>query len=207
MKPFHFPTIGPAVALLLGGLTLGAPRAFAYPEFQAQILKQSGRTVNCALCHVNSDGPEGAAPGQIGHLNAAEMERLGQARAAFQPGVAVDSPILNAFGNHLIKSLGKTKFLELRVVPAQLSDALPKESDLDHDGISDAQEIRDGTHPLNRNDGNPWLLFQHNFRENFGQIVLTLAATCAGIYGLIHLLNGFANAMRLKREDSDEASH
>ena len=186
---------------LLGVLLASALPAPAYPEFQAFIKKQSGRPVNCAFCHAHADGPEGTASGQIGRLTPAELERLGRARAAFQPGVAVDSPILNAFGNHIIKSLGKTKFLEIRLAPAQLASALPKESDLDQDGIPDSREFLDGTHPLNRNDGRPWLLFKHNFREQFTPIILTLAATLAGLYGLSHLLRGFAEAMRLKQEE------
>ncbi len=170
----------------------------AYPEFQAFIAKSSGRTVNCAMCHVNSDGPEGTGPGQIGHLDAAELDRLGRARAALQPGQQVDSPILNAFGNHIIKSIGKEKFVELKVSPAHLAELLPPDSDLDHDGIPDAREYLDGTLPVNHNDGNPLLLLEHNFRENFAAIVLTLAATVSGVWGLSHLLHGFATASRIK---------
>lgn len=173
-------------------------RALAYPEFQAFIAKSSGRTVNCAMCHVNSDGPEGTGPGQIGHLDAAELDRLGRARAALQPGQQVDSPILNAFGNHIIKSIGKEKFVELKVSPVHLAELLPPDSDLDHDGIPDAREYLDGTLPVNHNDGNPLLLLQHNFRENFAAIVLTLAATVSGVWGLSHLLHGFATASRIK---------
>lgn len=173
-------------------------RVFAYPEFQAFVAKSSGRTVNCAMCHSNSDGPEGTAPGQIGNLNAAELERLGRARAALQPGQDVNSPILNAFGNHIVKSIGKEKFIELKLSPAHLADLLPADSDLDHDGIPDAREYLDGTLPINHNDGNPLLLFQHNFRANFLSIVLTLAATVSGIWGLSHLLHGLAAASRIK---------
>ena len=206
--PLLFPSIAAGRGIAPAALAASAPRALSLsgvPGANRQTKSGARSTAPCATR--NSDGPEGTAPGQIGHLNAA-----GDGTSRPRPRGAstrrpVDSPILNAFGNHIINSLGKTKFLELRVAPAQLADALPQDSDLDHDGIPDARELRDGTHPLNRNDGNPWLLFQHNFRENFGQIVLTLAATCAGIYGLVHLLNGFANAMRLKREDGDEASH
>lgn len=173
-------------------------RAIAYPEFQAFVAKSSGRTVNCAMCHANSDGPEGTGPGQIGHLNAAELERLGRARSALQPGQNVDSPILNAFGNHIIKSIGKEKFVELKVSPAHLADLLPSDSDLDHDGIPDVREFLDGTLPISHNDGNPLLLFQNNFRTNVVAIVLTLAATICGVWGLSHLLHGFATASRIK---------
>lgn len=180
---------------------LGSMGLQAYPEFQTFIVAESRKPVNCAFCHSNADGPEGTAPGQIGHLNAAEQERLGRARAALLPGQTVDSPILNEFGNHIVKSVGKTKFLELKLAPAELAGLLPKQSDLDHDGISDAQEYLAGTHPVNRHDGHPWLLFKHNFRENIAQIALTLAATIAGMWGLTHLLRGFATATRLKEEE------
>lgn len=173
----------------------------AYPEFQKFVARHSGRPINCALCHAHADGPEGAAPGQIGRLTPAEQERLGRARAAMQPGVAVDSPILNAFGNQIIKTLGKQKFLEIKLAPEQLAPALPADSDLDQDGIADAREYLDGTNPVNKNDGRPWLLFKSNFKRNLPQIILTLAATAAGMWGLSHLLQGFAAATRLKEEE------
>jgi hypothetical protein len=179
----------------------------AYPEFQQFIVRQSGRPVNCAFCHANADGPEGTGPGQIGHLTAAEQAELVRARAAFEPGAKPNSPILNAFGNHIINSLGKRRFLELRLAPAQLAVALPKSSDLDGDGIPDNQEFMAGTHPLIPSDGDPWALFQANFRRNLRQIALTLAATVAGLWGLGHLLHGFAAATRLKDEESEETAN
>jgi hypothetical protein len=188
-------------AVLAAGLVPLSARA--YPEFQKHVVQQSGRPVNCAMCHTHADGPEGTGRGQIGRLSPAELERLGRARAAVAPGQTVDSPILNAFGNHMVKSLGKQKILELKLAPAQLAEALPQESDLDHDGIPDVQEYKDGTHPVNRNDGHPWLLFKHNFRDNLPQIILTLAATVGGLWGLAHLLNGFAAATRLREPDED----
>lgn len=174
-----------------------AGTARAYPEFQKSISQTSGRIGNCALCHAHSDGPEGTAPGQIGHLTLAEQSELGRARAAFEPNANVKSPILNGFGNHIINSLGKKQFLELRVTPAELPNKLPKDSDLDGDGITDASELRSGTHPLIKSDGRPWLLFKANFAANLGQIVLMLVATVLGLWGLRHLLHGFDIATRL----------
>jgi hypothetical protein len=158
----------------------------AYPEFQQHIVKATGRAINCALCHMHSDGPEGTAPGQIGKLTAAEQAELGRARAAFAPGGNVKSPILNGFGNHLINSLGKQQVLELRLTPAELANKLPPDSDLDQDGIADAAELRAGTHPLLKSDGQPWLLFKANFADNLGQIMLMLTATVLGLWGLHH---------------------
>jgi hypothetical protein len=191
------------LALLVG---TGATPLQAYSEFQLFIVKGSGRPVNCAFCHAHDDGPEGAGPGQIGHLTAAEQAELVRARGAFEAGAKPNSPILNAFGNHIINSLGKRRFLELRLVPAQLAGELPKDSDLDRDGIPDTKEFLAGTHPLIPSDGDPWLLFQANFRRDLPQIVLTLAATVAGLWGLGHLLQGFAAATRGKDEESEEAA-
>ena len=188
-------------------ITTAAASLQAYPEFQQFIVKHSGRPVNCAFCHANPDGPEGAGPGQIGHLTAGEQVELVRARGAFEPGAKTHSPILNAFGNHIINSLGKRNFLELRLAPAQLAGVLPKDSDLDGDGIPDAREYLAGTHPLIPSDGDPWLLFKAKFRRNLPQIVLTLAATVAGLWGLGHLLQGFAAATRLKDEDAEETTN
>ena len=190
-----------AVAALLLFTTIGLQ---AYPEFRAYIARHSGRPVDCAMCHVNHDGPQGTGPGQIGGLNPAELEQLGRARTAFAPGSKVENPILNAFGNHIVQSIGLTKFRELRLAPAELAKLLPQDSDLDGDGIPDVQEYLDGTNPLDPDDGRPWLLFKNNFRRNLSQIFLTLAATAAGLYGLSHLLRGFAKATEIPSEDEPE---
>jgi len=187
------------------GILLAAGDARAYPEFQQFIVKNSRRPANCAFCHSHPDGPEGTAPGQIGHLSAAEQAELVRARGAFEPGQKVNSPILNAFGNHIINSLGKKRFLEMRLAPAQLAEALPKDSDLDGDGTPDAQEYLAGTHPLLKSDGQAWLLFRANFARNFGQILLTLAATVTGLWGLGHLLRGFAAATHVEVGEEPES--
>lgn len=191
--------------LVLAASTLCASPLFANPEYQRFIVQHSGRPVNCAFCHAHSDGPEGTAPGQIGRLTAAEQELLGRARAAFEPGGKVDSPILNAFGDHIISSIGKRKFLELRLAPEQLAQALPKDSDLDHDGILDVHEYLDGTHPLLASDGRPWLLFKHNFERNLPQLFLALMATIAGLYGWRHMLQGFAVAAHADEDEEKDA--
>ncbi|MCB9367314.1 MAG: hypothetical protein H6508_09055 [Calditrichaeota bacterium] len=165
---------------------------FAYPEFQRFSQENSGRPINCAMCHVNGDGPEGASRGQIGSLTPVELNRLNAARGAFAPGMPVESPILNAFGNNIIRKIGKTKFLELRAHPEQLAEAYGFQSDLDEDGIPDAQEYLDGTNPLNRSHGNPWKLFVHNLNQYKLHIFLIILATVAGFYGLSNLLHGFA---------------
>ena len=169
-----------------------AANVFAYPDFQAFIKKNSGRSVDCAFCHANSNGPEGNGPGQIGSLAPEEFKRLNFARGAFDPGRNVNSPILNAFGNRVIRELGKKKFMEIKNHPADLAKALDSRVDLDGDGIPDAQEFLDGTHPLKNTDGDPSKLFLANFEKNRTQIILLLFATLFTLYGLNNLLRGFA---------------
>ncbi|HUO56630.1 MAG TPA: hypothetical protein VMV05_00490 [bacterium] len=164
----------------------------AYPDFQAFIKKNSGRSVDCAFCHANSNGPEGNGPGQIGSLTPEEFDRLNFARGAFDPGRNVNSPILNAFGNRVIRELGKKKFIEIKNHPADLAKALDPKVDLDGDGIPDVQEFLDGTHPLKNTDGDPGRLFLANFLKNHTQILLLLFATLFTLYGLNNLLRGFA---------------
>lgn len=203
MRVLNLHGFGGLLLVFLTGLA-GASRLQAYPEYQVFVAKNSGRAVNCAMCHAHADGPEGTAPGQIGRFTPAEQDRLGLARAAFEPGAKVDSPILNSFGNHLLNRLGKKKILELRAAPRQLAVVLPAASDLDADGIPDAQEYLDGTLPTNPHDGRPWLLLKHNFQRYLSQILLTFAATMAGLYGLRHLLYGVAVATETDRSMEHE---
>ncbi len=187
----------PFLALGLAAvLLLSRQPVHAYPEFQRYVATHSGRAVNCALCHVHPDGPEGTAPGQIGRLTPAELAELGRARAALAPGGHPASPILNAFGNHLVEQLGRTRLLELRLAPDRLAGLLPAQSDLDDDGVPDAVELAAGTHPLRRTDGPPWSLFVVNLRRNLPQLLLALAATGSGVWGLSRLLHGFAARAR-----------
>jgi hypothetical protein len=180
------------IAMAICAAFVGCSTAWAYPEFRAYVVKVSGRPINCAMCHEHADGPEGGAPGQIGALNPEQIQRLGQARAAFEPGQDVQSPILNAFGNLIIKTVGKKRFLELRSRPEELAGLLDAKSDLDNDGIPDVRELKEGTNALNPSDGNPWLLFITNMRRNSVHIVLIIVATALGMYGLKNLLHAFA---------------
>lgn len=181
-----------------------APFAWGYPEFQQYVQKTSGRTVNCAMCHSHPDGPEGLKPGQIGSLTKEELDLLGRARAAFEPGQNVDSPILNEFGNSIVKKLGKTKFLQIRLHPEELPTALGTDSDLDDDGVSDSAELAAGTDALDEGSGPPGQLFVHNLRENLFNLIMMVIATALGIYGLNALLHGFDQAIRARRETQEE---
>jgi len=190
-------------ALIAAAAASQAAEAQAYPEFQAFSKKNSGRFVNCAMCHANADGPDGVKPGQIGRLKPEELTRLNAARAAFKPGVDVDSPILNSFGNHIIKTLGKEKFLQLRRDPKALADALGYESDLDGDGVPDAQEFLDGTDPLDAQNGNPWKLFVANLVRNRVHVLLLVLATVSGMFAIRNLLKWFGRQARMAIEVAD----
>lgn len=173
-------------------VVLMAPLAAScYPTFQAFAEKHSGRTVNCLLCHINDNGPAGDGPGQIGSLNAAELARLNEARTAMLPGTNVNSPIMNRFGNHIIKSLGMTKVMQAMADPAQLAVALGDKSDLDGDGIPDSREFLDGTDPLNKFHGDPWLLFTINLARYRVQLILAALSVGLLCYGLNRVYQGY----------------
>jgi hypothetical protein len=155
------------------------------------------------MCHAHSDGPDGAAPGQIGGLSASEREKLGISRLAMDPGKKIDNPILNAFGNEIIHQIGRNKFLEIKKTPQHLDQVYSKESDLDHDGIPDIQEYYEGTHPLMPHDGNPWKLFKVNLLRNQMQIGLVILATIFGVWGFRSALIGFANSTKADEENDE----
>lgn len=171
-------------------LAAWATPVHAYPEFQKYSQTTSGRVTNCAMCHTHPDGPDGAGAGQIGGLSTDDLARLAMARAAFEPGQTIDSPILNDFGDHIISTIGKSKFLELRSHPADLAPALGQQSDLDGDGVPDATEYLDGTHPLKRTSGDPWMLFVANFSRFRFHLAMIVLATALTIFGLANILRG-----------------
>ncbi|MBL8858439.1 MAG: hypothetical protein JNL28_08050 [Planctomycetes bacterium] len=183
-------------------LSIAVP-GYAHHEFQTFVQAHSGRPVNCAMCHTSADGPEGTGPGQIGSLDELERERLNRARAAFDPSPVVDSPILNDFGNLIVARLGKRRILELRSNPAVLATELGNESDLDRDGIPDAREYLEGTHPLMRHHGAPLSLFAHELRANAFHVVMLGLATIITLYGLISILRGFALKMQAAANAED----
>ncbi len=183
---------GAAPWMLFAVLILAGVPARAYSEYRSFIEKASGRNVDCSICHANPEGPEGVKPGQIGSLNAEEQARLTQARTAFQPGVDVHSPILNDFGNSIIRTVGKQKFLAMRQHPESLPALLPQDSDLDDDGIPDARELVDGTHPLDAGQGNPWLLLWNNLAKNSVLVVSAVLAVGFMLFGLLNLRSFFS---------------
>lgn len=179
-----------SICVCLGYLT---PAAVAYPEFQTYAEKNSGRTVNCAMCHTHGNGPTGTDSGQIGALTSEQMQKLQQARKAMEPGQEVDSPILNHFGNKIMKVIGRRQLLEMRSDPAKLTAALGT-SDLDEDGIPDGKEFAQGTDALNPQHGDPWELFLQNLQKHAPHIGLALLAILLLDYGFVHLLRGMGLA-------------
>lgn len=171
-------------------------QAYAYPEFQIYSKKVSGRSVNCSMCHMNSDGPVGLKSGQIGILNEDELKALGMARQAFKPDNTAKNPVLNEFGNLILNQLGKEKLALYKDHPEMLFAALSKTSDLDKDGIIDAQEFEDGTHPLNVYDGRPLKLLKNNFKKNIFHIFMLVLATAFGLFGLSNALLWLSSKMK-----------
>lgn len=159
----------------------------AHPEYQTFVVNTSGRAVDCGLCHAHPEGPEGLKPGQIGSLTPEQLTQLNRARAAFEPGANVENPLLNAFGNHILNTLGKRQILLLRQHPEQLPALLGNDSDLDGDGVPDAEEYLKGTHPLNPHHGPPARLFVLNLQKYRFDLIMIAVATALGLYGLNHL--------------------
>lgn len=162
----------------------------AYPEYQQFVETHSHRTVNCAMCHVHENGPAGNEKGQLNTLNEEQLKLLNKARTALSPGADVDSPILNEFGNLIIKAIGKKKFVQLRANPAELAKELGATSDLDGDGIPDSSEYLDGTDPLNKFHGDPGKLFFVNLERYKMHVILAVVAILSLNYGLVHLIAG-----------------
>ncbi|MBX3073318.1 hypothetical protein KF913_05315 [Candidatus Obscuribacterales bacterium] len=172
----------------------------AYPEYQQFVETHSHRTVNCAMCHVHENGPTGNEKGQLNTLNEDQLKLLNKARTALAPGADVDSPILNEFGNSIIKAIGKKKFVQLRANPKELAKELGATSDLDGDGIPDSGEYLDGTDPLNKFHGDPGKLFLVNLERYKMHVVLAVVAILSLNYGLVHLIAGITKIQSARKK-------
>lgn len=177
----------------------------AFSEYVDFIRLESGRETNCALCHINPEGPAGSGAGQLGRLDSLQHNALARARAAMAPGFDVESPILNRFGNAIIKSVGRQQFLDLRrdaqlqknpLVLKRITTLMDTNSDLDGDGISDIRELLDGTQVMHANHGNPGRLFLANVKRHALFLAVVAAALGLIIFGLGRLLRGLGAAHR-----------
>lgn len=173
-------------------LAFAATMLQAYPEFQKFSQTHSGRTVNCGMCHASPEGPDGLSFGQVGSLDSVQMELLKDARRAQQPGMDVNNPVLNPFGNKLVRVMGVRLLVDAKKDPAMLHFYLKDAGDMDGDGVTDAQEFLDGTNPNNRYHGDPLALFLTNVQHHLFEIVMIFMATGAGMFGLSNLLMAFA---------------
>jgi hypothetical protein len=117
----------------------------------------------------------------------------------------IDNPVLNHFGDDIIRQLGKTRFLQFRMEPENLAGALDPNSDLDGDGIPDVDEYTVGTHPLDPRHGDPWMLFLNNLRHRWFHVAMLLVATGLGLYGLNALLHAFE--LRLRQQGAEPGRH
>lgn len=197
----HRPALQPLAFLaVISTISSIVPQsANGYPEFQEFAEKHSGRTTNCATCHTNPAGPTGKESGQIGSLDAQAMDKLNAARGALAPGVEVDSPILNRFGDLIMKKLGKRKVLADRADPSRLASDYGTDSDLDSDGIPDSQEFLDGTDPLNKFHGDPWRMFLVNFSRNAPHLLAAAIGVLLLNWGFSRMLAGFAAVKRARK--------
>lgn len=195
------------ISVLLSGLALTlVTDANAYPEFQQFVEKHSGKSVNCALCHSNGNGPVGKESGQIGGLNEKEIQTLNSARTALEPNMLkADSPILNKFGNSIIRSIGKKKFLENRSYPEKLAEQIDKKTDTDEDGIPDAEEYLDGTDPTNNAHGDPLKLLLVNFNRYKSHLLLAGFAVFLLDWGFAHIIKAFYRKSSPQRNETNKS--
>ena len=160
--------------------------ALSFYEFQNFIEKKSKKQTNCAYCHSHPNGPEGNESGQLGSLTPEEKELTAYNQYLKGEKLQSDSPILNDFGNYLVKKLTYENILKAQENPNILVKRL-KKSDFDKDGITDSEELLEGTLPNDKLDGNPLKLFASNFRKNCIEICFQIIVSIALILSMIKL--------------------
>ena len=160
--------------------------AFAFNEFQTYIEQKSKKQLNCAYCHSHVNGPNGNETGQLGSLSEEQKQLTAYNQFLSVNKESVDSPILNEFGNYLVKKLGYDTIVKAQDDPDKIVEVL-KESDLDQDGINDLEEVLDGTLPNDPLDGNPFKLFVSNIKKKWMEVCFQVIALVLLIVSLCKL--------------------
>ena len=167
-------------------LLFGVNNAFAFNEFQMFIEQKSKKQLNCAYSHNHTNGPEGNEAGQLGSLSEEQKQLTAYNQFLSSNKKLVNSPILNEFGNYLVQKLGYEEIINAQEEPDKLVEKL-KNSDLDYDGITDAQELLNGTLPNDPLDGSPFKLFLNNIRKKLVEICFQVIAIVLLITSLFKL--------------------
>lgn len=172
--------------LLIFCLFLNINSVYAFNEFQTFIEERSKKQLNCAYCHSHSNGPEGNESGQLGLLTEEQKRLTAYNQFLSANKDLVNSPILNEFGNYLVKKLGYEKLINAQSNPNVIVEDL-KNSDLDRDGITDSQEILNGTLPNDPLDGNPFKLFVSNAKKRGIEICFQIVVILLLILSILKL--------------------
>ena len=169
-------------------LLIGSSPVFAFNEFQTFIEQKSKKQLNCAYCHSHVNGPNGNETGQLGSLS--EDEKQLTAYNQFLQGnkELVNSPILNEFGNYLVKKLGYDTIVKAQDDPNKIVEGL-KGTDLDQDGINDSEEVLDGTLPNDPLDGSPLKLFINSLNKKWVEITFQITLILLLIVSLFKIKN------------------
>ena len=174
------------ILTILVFLCMNMSNAFAFNEFQSFIEQKSKKQLNCAYCHLHTNGPEGNGAGQLGSLSEEEKQLTAYNQFLKANKELVNSPILNEFGNYLVKQLGYETIVEAEVDPNIIVEKL-KDFDLDKDGIGDSEEFLDGTLPSDPLDGNPFKLFINNTKKKCFEICFQIIVIVLLIISLFKL--------------------
>lgn len=156
--------------LVLCFVFLCTSSALAFIEYGNFIELKSKKQLNCGFCHKHINGPDGNELGQLGSLTEEETKLTALNQYIEAGEILKDSPILSKFGNHLVKKVGYELIASALEDPIQVVNEL-KNSDLDTDGISDAEEILEGTLPDDPLDGNPWKLFVNSTKKQWFELL------------------------------------
>ena len=161
----------------------------AFNEFQIFMEEKAKKQLNCTYCHSHPNGPEGNEEGQLDSLTEDEKKLTAYNQYLAGNTIFVNSPILNEFGNYLVKKLGYEEIVKAQNEPTKIIEGL-KDSDFDKDGIIDSTEITEGTLSNDPYDGSPLRLFVHNFKKNIPEILLQIISAVVFIFSIFKLKNG-----------------